>query len=222
MSDERSESARITPERPGARLGARLGPRPAVRAALRSAPWIAIVALTAVVQFVRAAPIDGVVFGVVAVALLADAAGIIPRFGPIARPGIVPVLIAALAVALLLTLTPRHGVVDGIVTAGAGAAALLAAWAGVGPGHETARGPRPGDAAALRRTAILWAAVGVATCAWELTSFVFGRMQPELKAQHPAISDLLDPALDQLWLRALFVIGWLALGIALLSRGGRR
>ena len=213
MSDERSENTRITPEPGASTLG---------RSALRSAPWIAIVALTAAVQFVRAAPVDGVVFGLVAVALLADALGILPRIGPIARPGVLPVLSAALAAALLLALTPRHGVVDGIVLVGVGIAALIAAWTGVRPGREKTRGPRRGEAAAIRRTAILWAAVGVATCAWELTSFVFGRIVPEQKAQHPAISDLIDPALDQFWFRALFVVGWIALGIALLGRGGRR
>ena len=217
MSEERSENTRITP-----------GPAASapVRSALRSVPWIAIVTLTAAVQFVRAAPVDGVVFAVVAAALLADALGIVPRAAPIARPGIVPVLAAALAAALLLALTPRHGVVDGIVLVGVGAAALGAGWAGVRPGApprpEKTRGPRSGDAAAVRRTAILWAAVGVATCAWELTSFVFGRVLPEQKAQHPAISDLIDPALDQFWFRALFVAGWIALGVALLGRGGRR
>ena len=217
MSDERSENTRITPE-PAASAP--------VRSALRSAPWIAIVALTAAVQFVRAAPVDGLVFGVVALALLADALGIVPRVAPIARPGIVPVLVGGAAAALLLALTPRHGVVDGIVLVGVGLAALVAGWAGfrpnARPGAGKTRGPRPGDAAALRRTAILWAAVGVATCAWELTSFVFGRVLPEQKAQHPAISDLIDPALDQFWFRALFVVGWIALGIALLRRGGRR
>jgi hypothetical protein len=51
---------------------------------------------------------------------------------------------------------------------------------------------------------------------------VLGRVVPAQKAEHPAISDLLDPAIDQFWFRALFVIGWLALGLALLGRGGRR
>ena len=213
MSEERSENTRITPE-PAASAP--------VRSALRSAPWIAIVALTAAVQFVRAAPVDGVVFAVVAAALLADALGIIPSFGPIARAGIVPVLVGAVAAALLLAFTPRHGVVDGIVLVGIGLVAIPFAWSGVRPGAGRARGPRLGDAAAVRRTAILWAAVGVATCAWELTSFVLGRMLPEQKAQHPAISDLIDPALDQFWFRAMFVVGWIALGIALLGRGGRR
>jgi hypothetical protein len=197
-----------------------------VRPALRSAPWIAIVALTAAVQFVRAAPLDGVVFCAVAAALLADALGILPQLGPVARPGALPVLVGALTAGALLALTPRHGVIDGIVLVGAGVAALATGWPGLRPAarpdHPRRRAPRPGDATAVRRTAILWAAVGVATCLWELTSFVLQRVQPQQKAQHPAISDLLDPALDQLWFRALFVAGWIALGIALLARGGRR
>jgi hypothetical protein len=183
------------------------------------------VALTATVQFVRDAPIDGTVFAVVGAGLLADALGMVPHIGPLARPGMVPVLAAAVVATVLLTVTPRHGLVDGIVLVGVGVAAIVSGWPGVRPApaaaRSTARGPRPGDAAAVRRTAILWAAVALATCAWELISFVFGRISPELKAQHPAISDLLDPALDQLWSRALFVVAWIALGLALLSRGGR-
>ena len=194
-----------------------LGPR----SLLRSAPWIAILALTAAVQFIRGAPVDGMVFGLVAVALLADASAVLPRVGPLARPGRLPVLVGALAAAALLALTPRHGVVDGIVLAGIGVATALVGWPGVEPPRPAGQQSRPAAAAALRRTAILWAAVGLATCLWELTSFVFGRLSPELKAQHPAISDLIDPALDQLWFRALFVVAWIALGLALLGRGGR-
>jgi len=190
------------------------------RTVARTLPWVAIVALTAMVQFVRAAPIDGTVFSTVAVALLADAIGIVPRVGPLAAPGRLPALAGALAACLLLTLTPRHGVVDGIVLVGLGAAALVGGWPGVRAGGRER--PRPGDTAALRRTAVLWAAVAIVTCLWELTSFVVDRLLPEQKAQHPAISDLLDPALDQLWFRALFVVAWIALGLALLSRGGRR
>jgi hypothetical protein len=134
------------------------------------------------------------------------------------------VVAGAVAACLLLALTPRHGVVDGIVLVGLGIAVLVGGW----PGLQGARDRRgEGRAAepparAIRRTAILWAAVAVATCLWELTSFVLARVLPEQKAQHPAISDLLDPALDQFWFRALFVVGWMALGLALLSRGARR
>jgi hypothetical protein len=207
MSERRSENEQVATE-----------PERAVPA-WRSLPWIAILAITAFVQFVRAAPLDGVVFAVIAVALLVDAVGLGPRLRPISRPGMLPVLVGALAAAALLILTPRHGVVDGIVLVVVGAAAAPVAWAGLQPGRERTRGPRPGGAAEVRRTAILWAAAGVATCLWELTSFVLGRALPEQKAQHPAISDLLDPALHQFWFRALFVVGWLALGLALMNRG---
>ncbi|GMA96029.1 hypothetical protein GCM10025881_28530 [Pseudolysinimonas kribbensis] len=44
---------------------------------------------------------------------------------------------------------------------------------------------------------------------------------PEAALQHPAISDILDPALDQLWFRTLFVAAWIALGLALVTRGRR-
>jgi len=204
------------------RSGQRVGTKTAYRPVLRSAPWIAILVLTAVVQFVRTAPVDGAVFGLLAVALLIDALGAGPRVAALSRPGLVPVLTAGLAAALVLILTPRHGVADGIVLVGVGVVALVPAWAGVRPGREKSRGPQPGGTRALRRTAILWAGVAVTTCLWELTSFVLGRMLPEQKAQHPAISDLIDPALDQFWFRAVFVVGWIALGIALLARGGRR
>jgi len=218
MSEKRSGSESIGTEAAGARVRS--------RAALGSLPWIAIVALTAAVQFVRAAPIDGAVFGIVAVALLADALGLVPRVGPIARPGRLPVLAGAVAACLLLALTPRHGIVDGIVLAGLGIVVIVASWSGVRApersAQQRAEQPAARSAVAIRRTAVLWAAVAVATCLWELTSFVLGRVLPEQKGQHPAISDLLDPALDQFWFRALFVVGWTALGLALLSRGGRR
>jgi hypothetical protein len=218
MSDERSEGARVTP-----------GPSVVLhssRHVLRSLPWIAILGLTAVVQFIRGAPVDGGVFCVGAAALVVDAAGVVPGTGSLARLGMVPALAGGAVAALLLTLTPRHGVVDGIVLIGIGVAAIPAAWAGVRPGTRgpagRERGPRPADHAGLRRTAILWTAVAVATCLWELTSFVLGRALPQQKGQHPAISDLLDPALGDLWFRGLFVVGWIALGLAMLSRGGRR
>ena len=189
-------------------------------------PWVAILALTAVVQFVRAAPVDGAVFTVIALALLADAAGLVPHVGALVAPGRAPVLAGAFAICLALAFSPRHGIVDGIVLVGVGVAALVGGWAGLRSRADADRDDEARDGhrrdGALRRTGILWAAVAVATCLWELTSFVLGRLLPEQKSQHPAISDLLDPALDQLWFRALFAAGWVALGIALLSRGGHR
>lgn len=185
----------------------------------RNLPWIAIVALTAVVQFVRGAPVDGVVFALVGAALLVDAAGLLPRTHRLTRPAAIPTLLGMVAVAALLILTPRHGVVDGVLLAGLGLVVAPFAWSGVrSPAGADER--RRSDPRALRRTAIAWALTGIATCVWELTSWLMGRVLPPAQArQHPAISDLLDPALDQLWFRALFVTAWLALGLALVTRG---
>jgi hypothetical protein len=184
-------------------------------------PWVGIIVITAVVQFVRDAPVDGAVFGVVGLALLVDAAGMLPVVRRLPRPTTMTTLATAVIVGVLLTLTPRHGVVDGIVLAGLGLVVLPLAWTGVRAHPETAA-KRPVDARALHRTAIAWAATAVATCLWELGSFLLGRVLPATEArQHPAISDLLDPALDHTWFRGLFVAGWLALGAGLILRGGR-
>jgi hypothetical protein len=187
---------------------------------LPTLPWIAIPVITAVVQFVRDAPFDGVVFAAVAAALLVDLTGVVPATRRLGRPGTIPALVGIAVVWAVLAFTPRHGIVDGIVLAGLGIALAPFAWAGVAP--RAGRTPRAVDERALRRTAVAWALAGIATCVWELTSFVLGQLLPEKQAlQHPAISDLLDPALDQLWFRALFVAAWLALGLALVTRGRR-
>jgi hypothetical protein len=195
--------------------------QPPRRRLLPTLPWIAIVAITSAVQFVREAPFDGVVFGVVGIALLIDALHLVPQVGRLSRPALLPTLIGALAVGALLALTPRHGVVDGIVLAGLGVVVLPLAWTGV-RSRTGQRERRAADPRAIRRTAVAWAVTGVATCLWELTSWILGRVLPAQAAlQHPAISDILDPALDQLWFRALFVAAWIALGLALVTRGRR-
>jgi len=152
-------------------------------------------------------------------ALLVDALGIVPDAPRFGRPATLPTIAAAVVVGVVLVLAPRHGVVDGIVLAGLGVAVIPFAWGGVRPGSG---GRRTVDPRALRRTAIAWAVTGVVTCAWELTSWLLGRvLSAEQARQHPAISDLLDPAIDQLWFRAVFVAAWLALGLALITRGRR-
>jgi hypothetical protein len=195
--------------------------QPPRRRLVPALPWIAILAITATVQFVREAPFDGVVFAVVGLALLIDALRLVPQAGRLARPALLPTLVGAVAVGALLVFTPRHGVVDGIVLAGLGLAVLPYAWAGV-RSRTGQRERRAADPRAIRRTAVAWAVTGVATCVWELTSWILGRVLPEQAAlQHPAISDILDPALDQLWFRAVFVAAWIALGLALVTRGRR-
>ena len=76
------------------------------------APWILILVVTGIFQLYRGALPDGLVFFVMAVALVADAAGAVPATRTIA-PHRVPTAIAVPSMAAVLALTPRHGPDDG-------------------------------------------------------------------------------------------------------------
>ncbi|GMA96030.1 hypothetical protein GCM10025881_28540 [Pseudolysinimonas kribbensis] len=123
---------------------------PPRRRLLPALPWIAIVAITSAVQFVREALFDGVVFGVVGLALLIDALRLVPQVGRLSRPALVPTLVGAVAVGALLAFTPRHGIVDGIVLAGLGAVVLPFAWSGCAraPARASSAPPIPSRSAA--------------------------------------------------------------------------
>jgi hypothetical protein len=179
------------------------------------APWIAILALTAFFQFLRGAPVDGVIFLAVALALVADATGLLRRL-PL-RPHVVrraTTVVVVIVLAVLLTALPRYSVADGVIVAAVGVTALLLAW----PGDDRAR-DRPQARAGVRRAAMLWATLGVLTCLWEVTMFFLGMPSPEAEYAHPPLSDLVGPLLDNPVLRFLLVVAWLAGGAALLRRG---
>lgn len=206
----------VPPEsRAGAGAASRSGPGSGSRSALahraaRAWPWIGILLVTGVVQFVRDAPADGALFLIVAGVLVVDT---VRPLGSWRRPVVARRLVgwgvAALAV-LLLVLLPRHSVGEGIVVVAIGLAVVPFAW----PERPASGAPRS-SSSSLRRTGVLWAAVALAVCVWELTSFVLGRVAPGGVVEHPAISDLLNPAVDKWWGHALFAAGWLAFGMLL-------
>jgi hypothetical protein len=180
----------------------------------RALPWIAILLIIGAVQWIRDAPVDAVLFAVVALLVTLDAAGVLPELPalPLRFAGLAAV--AALGV-LTLLLAPRHGLLAGIVVVAIGLAAVIAAWPG--PGQ-----PSRGRARRVLRGAVLWASVTVALCLWELSSFLLGRFDAKSKLAHPAISDLLDPLIDTWPGRAAFVVGWIAAGAGLVWVGRRR
>lgn len=70
----------------------------------------------------------------------------------------------------------------------------------------------------------LWALAGVLVCLWELTSFLF-QPDPTMGVyEHPTLSVILDPLFSTASLRSILVGVWLALGVALfrLIRGRPR
>lgn len=187
---------------------------------------------------------DGVFFLAVAVLLLTDAMGWLPRAG-LGRPRTAWLLGAAIPLGIALVLAPRHGVVEGIIVAGIGVSTLLVGWgARAGAGAASgANGANPGTSEtgtnetgtsgasaggtaspmppALRRAAILWSVIAVTCCLWEVVSFLLGLPSTEAAIQHPSISALFDPVIDTIQGRIAFTALWLLVGVALL-RGSRR
>lgn len=181
---------------------------------LRALPWIGILSLIAVVQLIRGAPIDAVVFALVAVMVSLDAAALLPDPPALPVPFIALATVVALG-ALALAFAPRHSFVVGIVVVAIGIGAVLVAWAQ--PKRESRERSRR-----VLRGAVLWASITVVLCLWELASFLLGRYDTQSKLTHPAISDLLDPVLDTWPGRVAFVVAWLAAGAGLLWVGRRR
>lgn len=115
-----------------------------------------------------------------------------------------------------------------------GAASLTAAGPWL-PGREARRLPLGGAAGGtiigavivfrwqarmtpgLRWLGIAWAAAFVVGCIWELSQFIIGNVDPGRSAY--ALSDLIDPLLDSLPGKVVFVAAWLAGGVLLLRRG---
>ncbi len=112
------------------------------------------------------------------------------------------------------------GVGVGIAVGAVGVVALALAW--LRPPKAMAEDDAAVRRVRIRRAAIGWSCVVVLLCLVELWSFLMGRMTAELKGEHPAISELIDPALDGPAGKAVFAVAWLALGILLLTRGRRR
>jgi hypothetical protein len=185
-------------------------------------PWTLILVVTGVFQFFRGAPVDGAFFLGVAILLLADAVGWLPQAG-LRQPRVAWLLGAAVPLAIVLVLAPRHGVVEGIVVSGIGVSTLLLGWGPLAkPASEPPVGTEPASMSpAIRRAAILWSVIAVACCLWEVASFLLGLPSAEAAVRHPSISELFDPVLDTIQGRIAFTVVWLLVGVALL-RGNRR
>ncbi|GAA1997863.1 hypothetical protein [Microbacterium ulmi] len=194
----------------------RLGGLEALRALSWGARgWLFVVVAIGLVQLLRRQWGDAIIFGVTAFALTADASGLLPLEGSWRRPRTRTVVIVGVVAAVPLVLLPRHGVAMAIAVMAIGVAAGAAAW----PRHPSPVRPW---SRGLRALAIWWGAVWIAGCLWELAEVLRGAQLPGGRAAYPALSDLLNPAVDTVAGKIVFVVCWLAVGGFLVRRGGGR
>jgi hypothetical protein len=178
-------------------------------------PWTLVVFVTAAFHFFRGAPIDGAFFLSVAFLLIADALGWIRFRVPAARiPALSTLLGVAVVLGILLVLAPRHGTVEGLIVSAIGVWVLVTAW--------NANGTRAADSVALRRSIILFTAVGIIGCLIEVSSYLLGLPSQQAMFEHPSVSLLLDPWVDTIEGRIVFTGLWLLAGVWFLRRGERR
>jgi hypothetical protein len=178
----------------------------------RVGSWCAISILIGITQAIRGVVVDATIFFVVALALTFDGLGRIPiTLRTMRRPRATIAIPFIVLVGTVLVLAPRHGAIVTVTMALVGLVVLSAAWA---PRDGQIR-MEPRDPAVTRAVA-WWTIAVVAICLWELAAFIWGRGGAAATYAHPAISDLLDPALDSFPGRLVFFAMWFGLGTALL------
>jgi hypothetical protein len=189
--------------------------RQSIRLRLASAAWITILILTGAFQVYRQAFADAAVFILLAAALVVGETGILSRLdGRAIRPRRIAIAVVLALDAIVLVFTPRHGYADGIALAVTGVLVFIVAW----PNESATEQAKQPWSPRLTRAALAWTIVGIAFCVWELAMYFLG-YGAEGRTDFPALSDILDPILNNPVGRVIGVAAWLAGGVALTRRG---
>lgn len=179
--------------------------------------WTIVLAIMSAFQLWRGAYVDGGLFTAITVLLIVDTiTG--RRIKLLRSPVVAPRWVIALvvgALGIVLMIAPRHGVVDLVTMVVIGVAVFILGWAPARP-----RTPLPRQS--YRRSAITWATLGVALCVWEALMFIFATVMPERADDFPTVSVLLDPFLEWLPGKIIFIALWLVAGLALLRVWSKR
>jgi hypothetical protein len=183
--------------------------------------WLVILALIVVVRLSRQAWPDVALLLVVLAVLLADLAGRLPH-GTLdvaaTGPGVIG---AAVLAGVVLVLAPRFGGVAGVAVVAVGVGTVAYAWPDRPPDDSAAEDLTTWNERTTH-TATAWAAAWIAGCLWELAMFLLGGRTPDAGEEYPAVTDLVNPVVDNSAGKALFVVVWLAAGVWLLGRVDRR
>lgn len=186
-------------------------PRPAPQWTAGSIAWIVVMAIMASFQAWRGTYVDAALFFGLAAMLLIDrlTQGRIFIFKKhLVAPKWVTIAVTS-SFALILIIAPRHSVYDLVAFIFIGITVLLLAWE---PAPDREKLPHR----ALVRSAVMWSILAVALCLWEMLAFILSVTTPNGGENFPTISVLLDPFVESLGGRIVFVSLWLAAGLGLL------
>lgn len=171
-----------------------------------------MLAIMAGFQTWRGAYVDGVLFFALVAMLITDrltGGRIILLKQPVVAPKVVTLAITGV-LGLVLILAPRHSWIDLVALVAIGVTVLIVAWAPTPERPERSR-------TSLLRSMWFWSMAAVALCVWEATAFVLSVTVPDGIDMFPTISVLLDPFVENIWGRIVFVGLWLAAGLGLLQ-----
>lgn len=174
--------------------------------------WLAAMSAMAGVQTWRGAYEDGILFFAIVLVLAVDRSTGERLGSKLRRPPLKRWMIWAITSALgvVLVVAPRHGTTVFVTMMVLGVVMVAMAWAPVERRSENGE-----NASALRRSAWLWASIAVAVCLWEAITFVLSMIASGGSEAHPTVSVLLDPMLETILGRIVFVGLWLAAGAGL-------
>ncbi|MEY4532696.1 MAG: hypothetical protein RI926_465 [Actinomycetota bacterium] len=173
--------------------------------------WICVLAIMAGFQTWRGAYVDGILFFSLSAMLVIDrltAGKIVILKKHVVAPKVVTLGITGV-LGLVLVLAPRHSWIDLVAFIAIGVTLLIVAWE---PAPERVKRPQQ----AMLRSMWFWSMAAVALCVWEATAFILSVTVPNGYMYFPTISVLLDPFVESLGGRMVFVGLWLAAGYGLL------
>jgi hypothetical protein len=173
--------------------------------------WIAILALMSAFQLWRGAYVDGILFSALAAMMIIDRltnGRLVIMKKPVVAPKVVTLGITGV-LGVVLILAPRHSWVDLVAFIAIGVTVLIVAWE---PSPERVKRPH----SALLRSMWFWSMAAFALSLWEAAAFVLSVTLPGGNDNFPTISVLLDPFVEGIGGRFVFVALWLAAGYGLL------
>lgn len=178
---------------------------------LSSVLWIIVLTFMAGFQTWRGAYADGILFFALVAMLIVDrltGGRLVIMKKPIIAPKKITLAITGV-LGVVLVVAPRHSWVDLAVFIAIGVTVLLVAWE---PAPDREKRPHK----ALLRSMWTWSMLAIAICIWEATAFVLSVSMPGGSEDFPTISVLLDPFVENIIGRMIFVGLWLAAGYGLL------